>query len=374
MTNVKICVFFVNCEEVGGVTGRIPLSERPERGLLADRIRRARVMRGLSLREVAARAGLSPQAISKYERGLDVPTSKSLIKLGKALGVGVEYLLRPGPELRLRPAYRQRARMRKRKKQVEAVVEQARELLERWITAEELVLGKAQQFRRPDGLPRHVANPEDAEAAARNLRAKWGVGAGPVADLSGLLALHKIRTAEVEAPEDFDGLLLVDEDNGYAFIAVRSGMPGDRQRFTLAHELAHLVLELPDHPDAERLCHRFAGAFLVPPDDLRAWLGDRRRRLEVQELLWLKWRYGASMQVLVRRARDLGIIAESKSKSLFRLFRKKGWHRREPGEQVPPERLGVPLEELVERGVAEGIISRERARELLGGRGGEVLA
>ncbi len=145
-------------------------------------------------------------------------------------------------------------------------------------------------------------------------------------------------------------------------------MPGDRQRFTLAHELGHLLLEFPadlDADTAEKLVYRFAAAFIVPREAARAELGDRRRRLDLIELALLKREYGLSMAAWVHRAEELGILPEAAARSLFETFDKAGWRLREPGEPYPsqdPRRF----ERLVRHALAEEVISETRAAELLG--------
>lgn len=89
-------------------------------------------------------------------------------------------------------------------------------------------------------------------------------------------------------------------------------------------------------------------------------------RIEFDELLLLKHKYGMSMQAWLRRAKDLGIISFSWYKNTFVLFRKHGWHRREPGKQVAPEQP-LRFKLFVLRAMAESIISRERAEELCPG-------
>ena len=69
---------------------------------------------------------------------------------------------------------------------------------------------------------------------------------------------------------------------------------GDRQRFTLAHELGHLVLHgrLAEGIDEEKACNQFAGAFLLPKSGVLQHLGTFRRHLELQELFLLKVIFG----------------------------------------------------------------------------------
>ena len=73
---------------------------------IGERITSARMRAGLNLRDLAENVGVSAQAISKYERDMDVPGSSILIKLAKALAVRVETLLRPQSVSLSQPSYR----------------------------------------------------------------------------------------------------------------------------------------------------------------------------------------------------------------------------------------------------------------------------
>ena len=85
----------------------------------------------------------------------------------------------------------------------------------------------------------------------------------------------------------------------------------------------------------------------------------------MNELYLLKHKYGLSMQAWVFRARDLGIITPATAKRLFQQFRKKGWHRKEPGSEYPPQKP-TRMERLIYRSLVEDLISRSKAQELLG--------
>jgi len=75
---------------------------------IGERIKQARKIRGMSQRELAKRAEVSAQAISKYERDINAPSSGVLLRLSKALGVGVEFFVRPKSVARITPDYRKR--------------------------------------------------------------------------------------------------------------------------------------------------------------------------------------------------------------------------------------------------------------------------
>lgn len=150
-------------------------------------------------------------------------------------------------------------------------------------------------------------------------------------------------------------------------IVVNHTHSGERQRFTLSHELCHLLLAVDAKAHAERAAHRFAGPFLMPADALRMEIGRRRTYIGWSELFSLKRLFGVSVQALVYRCRDLGIVNESLFKRLFRDMSRFGWRSppyREP-EQIRAEQPSR-FERLWSRALAEHLLSEAKAAELLG--------
>lgn len=337
-----------------------------EKGL-GERLKRARQAADLSLRQVAGAAGVSAQAISKYERGLDVPSSGVLLRLARALGTNLDVLVRPRVTPELTPVeYRKHKALPARE---EATIHaKARNWLDRYLEIEELVMPEREPFSWPKGFPRMVASGEDVERAADDLRAAWEIGKDPIHNLTELLEDRGIKVGVIDADDRFDACsFYAGREKKAPFVVIRRGMPGDRQRFTLAHELGHLLLEFTaelDADKAEKLVYRFAAAFIVPREAARAELGDRRHRLDLVELALLKREYGLSMAAWVHRAEELGILPEAAARSVFEMFDKTGWRLREPGEPYPsqdPRRF----ERLVRHALAEEVISEARAAELL---------
>jgi Zn-dependent peptidase ImmA (M78 family) len=93
-------------------------------------------------------------------------------------------------------------------------------------------------------------------------------------------------------------------------------------------------------------------------------VGERRQKISQRELELLKQKYGVSMQALVYRMRDLGIISESHFGRISRWFNKAGYKHDEPGEPVPREQP-QRFERMVQHALAEELITRRRAAELL---------
>ncbi|MEZ4239476.1 MAG: ImmA/IrrE family metallo-endopeptidase [Myxococcota bacterium] len=306
----------------------------------------------------------SQTAIAKYEAEQVTPNSTMLLALARACDVQVEFFLRPESRTLEAPEYRKRSRLGKKALQriTADVVDQAERYLELLALYPRAPIPP---FQRPEGLGT-AATYDEVEQVATDLRDAWRLGQDPLPDLTATLEEHGllVLTTPVDDRGRFDGLAATVD--GVPLIVVGADWPGDRQRFTLAHELGHLVLggRLAAALDEERACNRFAGAFLVPEAAARAELGERRSRLEPAELHALKQAYGLSMCGWVYRAKDLDIVSEAAATRLFVEFTKRGWRTTEPGDPVPPERPGL-FARLVIRAVGEDLIGEAKGAELL---------
>lgn len=327
---------------------------------IGERIHMARRMVRKSQRALADEIGVSAMAISKYERDLDMPSSGVLIRLSRALGVKVEFFLRPVTVHLTAPEYRCRATLRKKEK--DAMTALTQEWLERYLDIESLFDGSP-KFARPE-IDCRVATLDDLERVAVDLRRVWQLGLDAIDSLVEVIESKGIKVGTVDGPATFDALTLLANEQ-IPVIVIKRDLPGDRQRFNLAHELGHLLLDPAEDLDQEKAAHRFAGAFLVPAQSVVDELGPSRTTLDFVELHLLKHKYGLSMQAWTYRARDLNIISEAAAAQLWRVFRRQGWHREEPGDPVLPEEPGR-LKRMVLRALAEDVISQSRASELLG--------
>jgi len=330
---------------------------------IGKRIKQARTMQGLNQRELADRIGLSATSVSKYETGKVKPDSSVLIQVARALGMHINYFLRPQRVGSIEPAYRKRASMGKKAER--RLTESIRDWLERYITAEELSAGHEVDFSFPEGFPKLVREMEDVEEAAVELRHAWDIGIDPIENLVSTLEDKGIKIGTLDADDDFDACTFTaDVNGGVPVVVLHEDRPGDRQRFTLAHELGHVMLKVQGGIDVEDACNRFAGAFLAPAPTLKADTGAHRKAFSLEELELLKVKYGMSMQALVYRAMDLGIIPKQYARRVFKNFRVRGWHKNEPGADVHPEDP-QRFRMMVLRLLSENIISARRAEELL---------
>ena len=338
--------------------------------MIADRIRQARLAAGLTLGALGKKVGVSHTAIQKYEKGLLTPSSSQLLKLARACGIRTEYFFRTHTVELLQPEFRKLSSFGKMaqdaiKLKVVELVEKRVELLSTFPKSPLLA------FAPPEDLPESIESLDEIEAFSDQVRNAWQLGMNPIADLTDTLEAVGLLVIVVdEENPKFSGLTAkarTDDGREYPVVVVSKLWPGDRQRFTLAHELGHLLLEgrLADGLNEEKACDRFAGAFLAPRVAVLHLLGQQRHALEWQELYVLKHEFGLSMAGWLHRAKQCGVITEALHLSIVKRFSAKGWRTKEPGDLLPQEHPRL-FDQLVYRALAEQYISEGKAAELLG--------
>lgn len=332
--------------------------------LFSKRLKAARKMRGLSMDELVNRMQgiVSKQSISKYEQGKMMPGSSILIAISKALQLPVDYFFRKGIEIE-QINFRRDERLPSRS--TEEMVYMAQDKVERYLIIEDL-LAISSTFKNPLGK-RLITLPEDAEEAAKTLRSKWSLGIHPIFSVYEMLESAGAKVLEFDAGnESVLGFSTLVNHNIPLIVVNSTNTTIERKRFTALHELAHLLLSFPsDLPEdkKERLCHRFAGAVLCPASVLYNEWGHHRTAFTLNELISLKVRYGISISAIVHRAVDLKIITNTYYNQIYdqcihQNLLETGWGTYPIAEHTDR------FERLLQRAVAEEIISLSRAAEL----------
>ena len=212
---------------------------------------------------------------------------------------------------------------------------------------------------------------EDAERAADALRELWSLGIDPISNMAELLEDKGIKVIALDLPESASGskaFVHRQGDKDVPAIVVNRQHNGERQRFTLAHELAHLVLRSSGLSDLEqeKAADRFAGAFLMAKEMMLRLLGSHRTSISLGELVELKKVFKVSIASLAVRCSQVGVLSKAAYGQLWSQIKGLGWNK--PGSSEPnplePE-LPQRMERMCMRAVAEGAISEARAAELL---------
>jgi Zn-dependent peptidase ImmA (M78 family) len=334
--------------------------------MIGDRLRQTRLAAGLTLEELRSLlkdqgSVLTRAALSKYELNKSTPPAGTFMKLARALNVPPSHFLQDPETVVTWLAFRKHPQLPvARQEHIKAYALQVAQQ-QTWL---EEVLNVASSAALPPVRP--VSTADEAEQVARDLRDTWKLGEAPIESVT--------QTAETNGaiviawPHDegtLDGLSAW--VNGTTPLAVvNDKIAPDRRRFTLAHEFGHMLLQVEGDEQGvteEQFAHRFAAAFLVPASVAIQELGKRRRHLSLHEIALLKQKYGLSMLGWIHRAADLEIIDDSMYRSLYRTFTARGWKKVEP-EAYHGDELPTRLEQLTARALAEGILSKARARQI----------
>lgn len=344
--------------------------------MIGDRIRLARAKANLSLQGLSDAMGgrVSKQAIGKYERGEDVPSSGVLIALADALGVSLNYLLDAQGVSLSQVDFRKKASTTVRERaQVETAV---LEWIERYLQIEAILELDSAEWQSPvRQLHPMRGGIADAETLARQVRKTWRLGEDPIPNLTELLEENGLKVLVVSLPARVSGFTcLVGRPGGrppLPVIVVNRDASLERRRLTLAHELAHRLIESEglSHKDEERAATAFAGALLMPGAHLLAEVGKHRQALGYRELITLKRLYRVSGAALLVRLQQIGVINEATLTYAFQSVAR-SWRTAEPEELEPMEQRGTweqprRFPRLCYRALAESLISLSKAAELL---------
>lgn len=312
---------------------------------------------GLSLRDLAERVGLSHASIKKYEDGLLRPSNEVLDMLAKVLQVSLAYFAPHASSALSLGSIEFRMQGELPARTLDAIRSVVLERLERRMELEALFPQPPMRaFKRLNVA--HIHSLDDVEHLAERVRQDWNLGGGPIWGLPDILEENGIHVFPVAFGREhrFDGMTA--NCGELPLVVIGQGFPGDRQRFTLAHELGHQFLQsakLQKDVSLEAACNRFAGSFLLPRAVVLRDIGHFRAHIDMQELALIKQRYGISMQAILHRCQELGVITVTTYAEIHAQFRKNGWDELEPGEGVAVEQ-GHMLEMLERRAHAEGYL------------------
>lgn len=310
--------------------------------------------------ELADRTDIKKQSLSNYANESNVPPYENIIKIARALGFPPDYFMTEDlcTTATDNIYFRSQAAATKTARRAQAVkmeyVAKLYDVLLDYVELPQLDLPNV-EFVQNDDIAA-VDTPEmmeQIEKAADDVRKQWNLGTGPIDNFQYVLESHGIIVTSSELVDTgidaFSQKVRVGKgvEQGYVFIialALGEGKPIERLRFDMAHELGHILL----HPwednnedldknsfnAREKQANMFASALLLPA---RAFSRDiRPYATDISYYRHLKRKWRMSMQAMMYRARQLGIITGNQFSYMMRTVSKNGWRKHEPGD-VPGE-------------------------------------
>lgn len=316
-----------------------------------ERLKNARLFRGLTLTELADRTGISKQSISQYENG-SVPDIQRVVTIAHQLGFPPEYFLQEDScktitEVTYFRSLTTATKMSRTSQSIKLeYVAKMFEILAQYVAFPILNLPKVEFFGSDDEFDDDAqqAMQEEIEIIALKVREHWNLGLSPIADLQLTLEENGIIVTGFDTNDSkidaFSQRTLIDNEDVF-FIAVGQGeKPKGRIFFDMAHELGHILL----HPWSESLdligkeefkmretqANMFASAFLLPQESFLQEIQAYPTALNYY--LHLKKRWNCSMQAMIYRAHQLKAITDNQYQYMMRQVSKKGWRTKEPGD------------------------------------------
>ena len=278
-----------------------------------EMLRLARQRKGFQQMEAAPRLGIEQPLLSRIENGLADVREEILIRAESVYELPRSFFSLTDPVLgapvSVHPMWRRKADVSTR--ELDAVVA---ELNIRLIHLRRMLEGV--ELSHSNDIPRLDAEDyDDPEQIATLVRAHWKVPSGPIKDLIALVE----RAGVLVAHSEFEGASV----SGATFsapgmpplIVLNSNQPADRLRFTLGHELGHLVMHRFPSPTMEKEANEFASALLMPADDIRQYFIGRRIDLALLASMKPEWR--VAMQALLMRASSLECLTKNQAQYLW---------------------------------------------------------
>jgi Zn-dependent peptidase ImmA (M78 family)/DNA-binding XRE family transcriptional regulator len=299
--------------------------------IFGERVKQARELKGLTQKQLADAIGVNQSTIAHIETERICPSTDLINAIASETDVQPAFFERE-PIKDFSPGslvYRARANSRASERA------QAYQYSKLYI---EQIHGMAAQLTLPPlQLPKSVDSPVKA---ARLARVTFGADpTSPIQHVINILERHGVIIFSLpfglERIDAYSTWATIDRDR--PIITLSAGRPGDRVRSSVAHELGHLVMHQGLHgrvPELESEANQFAAEFLLPEEAMKQTLS---HDLTLTNAARLKVRWRVSMQMLIRRAHDLGIITDRRYRYLFEQIGRKGWRKIEPVE-IPIER------------------------------------
>ncbi len=321
----------------------------------------ARRSRGLTQTQLASSAAVSPASISRYEMGALTMGPDILNRISAALDYPPNYFCRRPTLIGARGGaifHRKQQSLPPRKLyRAHALAETRRLEITRLLESLDITSSFLPEY------PVELYD-DDPEKIARSVRVATNVPPGPIFNVVETLE----RNGCVVVKHDFESRQI----DGFSqrppyppcFIHINSELPPDRSRWTLAHELAHMVMHfdpMASRSLVEDQANLFAAEFLAPAREI----GPQLDGLTFQKLGGLKREWRISMQALIYRAYQLGTIGERQRRSMFIQLSQAGYRTREPETLDPPVEKPHLAVRLAQRHLDELQYARTEICELL---------
>ena len=318
-------------------------------GFNPERLKEIRVIRKMTLEELATNLGVTKQAVSKYEHGQSMPSNDTMCKILKVFDIPKQYLNKDTISV-----VGSNSILFFRTASVTSKTDiEIADIESKW--GYEVLIG-IDSFEKITSMNIPLID-EDLSISekAMYLRQFWNLGSGPIENMTTLLETNGIFIFVVNSTKlNTDAYSRIINDTPIIVLNSHKGT-SVRWRFSLAHELGHLVLhrnlskkdfELRAK-EIEDEASLFASSFLMPPDSF----GNSVIAPKLDFLEDLKKEWKVSIAAMIYHCRNLGILNNRQTIALQMQLSKKWGRKSEPYDEKlafeSPEYLLFKFQEYV---------------------------
>lgn len=310
-----------------------------ERVFNPKRLREARMVRELSISELADRIGVSKQAISQFELGDSIPKAENMMALIHELRFPKNFFFGKSDHYVGNTFFRANATATKKSREMQLnksyLAGYLFDYLKTYIDFPTLNLPSAKSLDNCqwDAL--------SIEKLARETRKHWGLGDQPIANIVNLLERNGIMVFSIHMnSEKIDAFCQHRKGRPFIFLG-NDKQSAVRRQLDGAHELGHRLMHEDVNNDllskeefkrVEEQANRFASAFLLPAEAFAQTVTST----SLLHFVELKKYWKVSIAAMIYRCKDLGLITESKYTSLFKQMSMKRMRVKEPLDDAIP--------------------------------------
>lgn len=304
-----------------------------------ERLKKARIYRGLTVAELAEQVNCQRQTLSMYEISKSQPTDTDVVaRIAQILDFPVNYFYEHSEPCISGTVYFRSLLTTNKKYRSEQIVKmdflsQVYSLLQDYV-----------EFPKFDSL--YLNENITPEKAAAALRDAWNLGYGPVDNLVSVVEQHGIIVTSFSTSTDDVDAFSEFVDGGdfptYLIAYSNNKTSAARIHFDIAHELGHICLHewsedieditKEEFKKRELEANEFAAAFLLPEETFRQDALAGPKTITYYKQLKKKWK--VSIAAMIRRAEKLGVMSMEEYQSLIRIMQRRGQRKEEPLDDI----------------------------------------
>ena len=303
-----------------------------------ERLKKARIYRGITVAELASNISQQRQTLSMYEINKSKPTDEVAKDIARELNFPLNYFYQESNNTQESTVYFRSLLTTNKRYRSEQIIKM------QFLSDVYRMLQDYIEFPKFDfdDIPKGLS----PEETAYELRKSWKLGDGPIDNLVSVVEQHGIIvTTYSTSTDDIDAFseLLMDDCNSTFLIAYSNNKTSAaRIHFDIAHELGHICLHgwsddieeisKSDFKTREQEANDFAAAFLLPKDTFQKDLESVPLSLVGYKHLKRKWK--VSMAAMIRRSKEIGMISNDMYQNLIRTMQRRGQRKEEPLDDV----------------------------------------